>query len=53
MAKSVKKTNRASIAAKKKRQNINLRGKREEYIQNLLEFHKLQGVLLNKLAAEV
>jgi hypothetical protein len=53
MAKSQTKRKEVSIGAKRKASRRNLRTKREEYVENLMELHKLQGVLLTKLLAEV
>ena len=53
MAKSQKKRKKGAIGGKGKASGRNLRTKREEYVENLMELHKLQGVLLTKLLAEV
>ena len=53
MAKSQRKRKEGPIGAKEKAYRRNVRTKREEYVENLMELHKLQGVLLTKLLAEV
>jgi len=55
MAKSTKKTKRATSSKKpKKKEKITAsQSKAAEYVCNLLELHKLQGALLNRLRKEV
>jgi len=53
MAKSDKKNTKASITTKKRRKMDKSYSKKAEYVQNLLELHKLQGVILAKLSAQM
>ena len=52
MAKSTKKTNGA-ISAKKSRRTTKGQTKAGEYVNHLMELHKLQGAVLRKLDKEV
>jgi len=53
MTKSGKNSAKASSKPKKPQKLTASRDKTREYVQNLLELHKLQGVLLDKLAADI
>jgi len=50
MAKSKRKKTKRAISAKKTKK---CQTKAAEYVSNLLELHKLQGVLLTRLEKEV
>jgi len=55
MSKSTKKTKRGTTSKKPKKMEKSSasQSKAEEYVGYLLELHKLQGVLLNRLHREV
>ena len=53
MAKSKTKKKKRIISAGKSRKADKEQTKAAEYVNYLLELHKLQGVLLNKLSKEV
>ena len=55
MAKSTKKTKRATSSKKPKKMEKTpaSQSKAAEYVHNLLELHKLQGALLDRLRREV
>ncbi|MFZ2147054.1 MAG: hypothetical protein WAV28_07525 [Sedimentisphaerales bacterium] len=55
MSKSTKKTKRAASSKKPKKigKSSAIQSKAEEYVGYLLELHRLQGVLLNRLHREV
>jgi len=55
MSKSTKKTKRATSSKKPKKMEKPLarQSKAAEYVSNLLELHKLQGALLDRLRREV
>lgn len=53
MAKSKRKKTKGAISAKKSREAANGRMKAAEYVNHLLELHKLQGALLKQLSKEV
>ena len=53
MAKPARKKAKRAISARKTKKTTKSETKAAEYISCLLELHKLQGVLLNRLGKEV
>ena len=53
MAKSARKRTKRAISAKKTEKTARRQTKAAEYVSNLLQLHKLQGVLLAQLNKEV
>jgi len=53
MAKSTRKKAKKAIPAKKTKKPAEGQTKAAEYVNHLLELHKLQGVLLTRLKKEV
>lgn len=53
MAKSTKKRAKRAISTKKTKKNAESRMRLAEYVNSLLELHKLQGVLLTQLKKQI
>ena len=53
MAKKSKMNKKAAVSAKKTQKKVATQSKMAEYIDNLLELHKLQGAVLAMLRREI